>query len=292
MTARRFSRLWIREMKSKEKISCALCPRACRLAEGESGFCRARLNQGGRVRLKEPGLLSSLALDPIEKKPLAYFRPGEMILSAGFFGCNMRCPFCQNYHISMEAPDPRCGEVYEPEKLLKLASALRPQGNCGIAFTYNEPILAYEYIMEVFRLARAEGLETVLVTNGNFMPEPIERLAPWVTAWNIDLKCFSEEGYERLGGSFDCVKKTIAIAARHSHVEVTTLLVPGLNDSEEEMEKEAAWLASLDPEIPLHITRYFPLYKDKGTEPTPRRLMETLEKTARKHLKYVRLGNV
>ena len=279
-------------MKTKDKVTCRLCPRACRLAEAEAGFCGARLNKDGRIALRAPGLLSSVALDPIEKKPLAYFRPGEMILSAGFFGCNMRCPFCQNYQISMRPPEADNGIVYTPEALVKLALSLKKAGNCGIAFTYNEPLLAFEYIKEVFTAAKKEGFETVLVTNGNFLQDTIEDIAPLVSAWNIDLKCFHEEGYRRLGGSFDCVKQTIEIAAAHSHVEVTTLVVPGLSDNEEDMKKEAAWLASVDPGIPLHLTRCFPQYRDRGREPTPLKRLYALEAIAKDALHYVRLGNV
>lgn len=279
-------------MKTQEKVLCPLCPRACRLGEGEIGFCGARINRGGRTEPREWGLLSSLALDPIEKKPLAFFRPGTMILSAGFFGCNMRCPFCQNYHISMQAPDPREGVCYSPEELTDLALSLRPRGNVGLAFTYNEPLLAYEYIREVFTQARKAGLETVLVTNGNFMPEPLAELAPLVTAWNIDLKCFHEEGYRKLGGSFEHVKQAIRLAAATAHVEVTTLVVPGLSDAPEDMAREAAWLASLSPEIPLHLSRFFPRYKQTAGRPTDVKTLYKLREIAKNYLSNVVLGNV
>lgn len=268
---------------------CPLCPRACRLKEGEKGFCGARVARGGKVQLEPYGFLSSLALDPIEKKPLAYFRPGSMILSCGFYGCNMRCPFCQNYHISFERGP---GETYEPAELVALAESLVPEGSCGIAFTYNEPLLAFEYIEETFRLCRARGLETVLVTNGNFLPDTIRRIAPLVSAWNIDLKCFTEEGYQKLGGDFGCVKEAIRIAREYSHVEVTTLVVPGLSDSPDDMAREADWLASVDPAIPLHLSRYFPRYKQKSGAPTSVPLLYRLRDIAKTRLKYVKLGNI
>lgn len=275
-----------------DKITCPLCPRACRLDEGGIGFCRARIRRGGKIILRAPGELASLALDPIEKKPLARFRPGSMILSAGFFGCNMRCPFCQNYQISMAEPDEAGGRRFSPEELVGAALGLKARGNCGLAFTYNEPLIAFEFVEETFRLAKAEGLETVLVTNGNFMPEPIRRIAPLVSAWNIDLKCFTEEGYRRLGGSLSHVKKTIELASEASHVEVTTLLVPGLSDGEEDMRREAEWLASVDPDMTLHLSRYFPCYKKREGGPTSRDVMKRLEKIAREQLKYVKLGNI
>lgn len=276
------------------KSLCTLCPRACRGAEGEIGFCGARKFEGGDTVPLYYGVLSSLALDPIEKKPLARFRPGTAILSAGSYGCNMKCPFCQNFSIAQA----KGGQLAEgesrvpPEELVGMALRYRPYKNIGIAFTYNEPLVNYEYVLDCAKLARAEGLEIVLVTNGQIQPEPLEELLPFVTAFNIDLKSFSEEGYRTLGGDLAATLDTIREVAQSSaHLEITTLVVPGLSDSEEEMEAEAAFIAELDPEIPLHLSRYFPAYQSRVPATDVARLRR-LKRVADRHLKYVYLGNI
>ena len=274
-----------------ERIVCSLCPHHCRLADGETGFCRARTNEGGAIRCKNYGRLTSVALDPIEKKPLYHFHPGSFILSVGSFGCNLRCPFCQNYTISMADGQSETQDV-TPAGLAALAHDLsrRPHGNIGVAFTYNEPLLSYEFIMDTAPLLHERSLSVVLVTNGMIAPAPLEALLPHVDAMNIDLKGWQPDFYRRLGGDLAAVKHTIARAVKSCHVEVTTLVIPGQNDSAGDMEEESRWLASLCPDLPLHISRYFPRWHE-NTPATPIETIERLAAIARKHLRFVHKGN-
>ena len=274
-----------------ERVVCSLCPHHCRLADGETGFCRARANEGGAIRCKNYGRLTSVALDPIEKKPLYHFHPGSFILSVGSFGCNLRCPFCQNYAISMADGQSETQDV-TPAELAALAHDLsrRPPGNIGVAFTYNEPLLSYEFIMDAAPLLHEAGLFVVLVTNGMIAPAPLEALLPHVDAMNIDLKGWQPDFYRRLDGDLSTVKHTIARAVKSCHVEVTTLIIPGQNDSAGDMEEESRWLASLSPDLPLHISRYFPRWHE-NTPATPVETIERLAAIARKHLRFVHKGN-
>lgn len=282
------------EKGREELVRCELCPHNCLLKPGQTGFCRVRRNIDGRVRATRDGYTSSIALDPIEKKPLSFFHPGTQILSVGFFGCNMRCPFCQNFEISMHSDEDLSarGRYITKEELVELAVSLRARGNIGIAFTYNEPLVHFEWIKECFALAREAELETVLVTNGNFNEPCIREIAPLTTAWNIDLKCFTEDGYRSLGGDLETVKRAIVLAAESSHVEITTLVVPGLSDDPQDMAREAAWLAGINPGIPLHLTRFFPRYHSLEEAPTDPVIMRRLAKIAREHLQCVELGNL
>ena len=236
---------------------CSICPRRCKLNEGQIGFCKARACIDGVVRPINYGKITSIALDPIEKKPLYHFYSGQKILSVGSFGCNLRCPFCQNYEISMAGYNEIGLQNITPSQLVELAQKMahEPRGNLGVAFTYNEPFIGYEFVRDCAVLLRQAGLKTVLVTNGHINKEPLIDLLPLIDAMNVDLKGFSQEYYDYVGGSFDCVKQTIATAYDKCHIEVTTLIVPGKNDSAEQMEAEASWLASLSPKIPLHISR-------------------------------------
>jgi len=272
---------------------CPICPRNCNLAEGQIGFCRARACINGNVVPVNYGEFTSLALDPIEKKPLYHFFPKSKILSIGSFGCNLRCPFCQNYQISMAGSNDVSHRTITPQQLTELAVKLskEPQGNLGVAFTYNEPLVSYEFLRDCCILLHKENLKTVLVSNGHINKEPLLALLPLLDAMNIDLKGFTQTYYDYVGGSLDCVKQTIATAFENKcHIEVTTLIVPTKNDSEEDMGKEAAWLASLSPEIPLHISRYFPNYKS-DIPATPVDKIYRLRDTAAKYLKHVHTGN-
>lgn len=269
---------------------CVLCPRRCDLSEGQTGFCRARKNERGTIVCKNYGRVTSLALDPVEKKPFARFCPGSYILSVGSYGCNLRCPFCQNHEISMA--DETAGTIeVTPEALTEKALELRDRGNIGLAFTYNEPIVGFEFVRDCAALAKGKNLKTALVTNGMLEPEPLLELLPLIDAMNIDLKGFTEKFYQYVGGRLETVKKTIAAAAKSCHVEVTTLVIPGLNDGADEMEREAKWLASIDPEIPLHISRFFPRYRLTDRAATPVEAVRALREVAEKYLKYVYTGN-
>lgn len=277
---------------AKEVIACGLCPHDCHLSPGQTGFCGTRRNEEGKLRSLSYGQVTSLALDPIEKKPLYHFHPHSVILSVGSFGCNMACAFCQNYSISQGRQETVQGEL-SPEKLTELAQrATAEADSIGVAFTYNEPLLSYDYLLEVLPLLRAAGQKTVLVTNGQINAEPLAKLLPLVDAMNIDLKAFTADKYKWLGGELETVKHTIAAAvAAGVHVEVTTLVVPGVNDQEEEMEAEARWLAEVKVDMPLHLSRYFPRYKFQ-TEATPLATLQTLKNIAQKYLQFVYLGNV
>ena len=271
------------------KTICPVCPHHCALAEGQTGRCRARGNRGGSVVSLSYGRVTSVALDPVEKKPFNRWQSGKYILSVGTFGCNLSCAYCQNAAISQVGAETEAEDL-SPERLAYLAGVFADRGNIGAAFTYNEPLIGWEYVYDAAKLLHEKGLLVALVTNGTAEPEILETLLPYVDAMNIDLKTWSAENYKKLGGDLDTVKHTITRAAKSCHVEVTTLAAPGFGDDVEAMDEEAAWLASISEDLPLHISRYFPRWKmDEPT--TPMGTMVKLCETARKHLKYVYAGN-
>lgn len=273
-----------------DKKVCEICPRHCCLAVGEIGFCRARKNFGDRIFPLNYGELTSLALDPIEKKPLYHFFPKSFILSAGSYGCNLNCPFCQNFEISM-ADSNFPTKNFSPEELANIAVELIPKKNIGIAFTYNEPFISYEFIYDTAKILKSFGLKSVLVTNGNISEGALKKILPLIDAMNIDLKGFNQKIYDELGGDFETVKKTIEISAKSCHVEVTSLIVPQMNDSENEMLAESEWLANISAEIPLHVSRFFPRYKVLDRPPTDIKKIYRLAELARRFLKFVYTGN-
>jgi len=229
---------------------CRICPHECDLSVNPDGFCGGRNNYGK---------ITALALDPIEKKPLRHFHAGSMILSVGSFGCNMRCGFCQNHHISYCRGGNLPPATYiSPQQLAEKAAELVPQGNIGVAFTYNEPLIGFEYVLDCAKEIHEKGLKNVLVTNGLINAEPLAELLPFIDAMNIDLKSFTSEFYKKLCGDLDVVKNTIVTASKVCHVEITTLIIPNENDSVEEITAIAKWLASIDKNILWHISRYFP----------------------------------
>lgn len=273
------------------KAECGICPHKCRLSEGQTGFCNGRICRDGRVVCENYGKITSIALDPIEKKPLYRFYPGSRILSVGSYGCNLRCPFCQNCEISMVRGTEEHYDTITVDGLAEKAQELKSRGNIGIAYTYNEPLIGYEFVMDCSKAARDRGLKNVVVTNGYICEEPLKNLLPLIDALNIDLKAFSDEFYARIKGDLDTVRNTIKIAAGQCHVEVTTLIIPGENDSEEEIEALSGWLAGISPDIPLHITRFFPRWRMRDKEPTPVRTIYRLADVARRNLKHVYEGN-
>ncbi len=273
------------------KALCELCFHHCALDEGQTGLCRARACQDGKIVSLNYGKLTSLALDPIEKKPLRRFHPGSLILSVGSFGCNMRCPFCQNHEISMAGDSGIPTVEVSPEQLAAQAAELVPHGSIGVAYTYNEPLTGYEYVRDCAALVHEQGMVNVLVTNGTVEEEPWRALLPLVDAANIDLKGFTPSWYRRLGGDLETVKRSIVLAAERCHVEVTTLLIPGENDSEEEIRELARWLASISPEIPLHLSRFFPQYQMVDRLPTPVEQVYRLSEAAQEYLSHVYTGN-
>ena len=274
-----------------EKKICEICPKHCRLAVGEVGACRARVNDGEKITALNYGAITSIALDPIEKKPLYKFFPGSKILSVGSYGCNLNCPFCQNFEISMADSTFPTRKIL-PAQLAALAAELAGQKNIGVAFTYNEPFISYEFVRDTSELLKASGLKSVLVTNGTVAPAALKKILPLIDAMNIDLKGFSQEIYSLLGGDFETVRRTIELCAQSCHVEVTTLIVPTLNDTTEDMAREAQWLAGISKNIPLHISRFFPRYKVTNLPPTPLKKIYELVDVARRHLNFVYAGNV
>ena len=280
---------------NREQVLCDVCPKFCKLREGQIGFCRARSNIGGKIVPINYGQATSLALDPIEKKPLMRFCSGTYILSYGSYGCNLRCPYCQNASISMAGPDNCPHRLITPEGLTDLAVDLSRQepGNSCVAFTYNEPTVCFEFIRDTSKLLHEAGLKSVVVTNGGLVRKYADELLPHVDALNIDLKGFSDEFYRYVKGEFDTVKEFIKAAVEHEcHVELTTLVIPTKNDDPEEMEREVEWITSISPEIPLHLSRFFPRHKVDDLPPTPAETIYRLKDIAQKKLKYVYTGNL
>ena len=272
-------------------VRCALCPHGCKIPENAAGRCGVRENIGGALRASGYGRVSSVALDPVEKKPLYRFHPGKRVLSVGGFGCNLRCPFCQNCEISLEQGGAwRRAKDLSPEDIAALAKKAVPDGSIGVAYTYNEPLIGYEFLYDCAELVREAGLLNVVVTNGYINREPLEELLPLIDAMNIDLKGFTDGFYQKLGGALSPVLRTIALAHKRCHVEITTLVIPGEN--EDGVAELAAWIASLDPEIPLHLTRFFPRYHYSDRPPTPRETVLRLRDTAQKYLKNVFASNM
>lgn len=296
-----------------DRTECTLCPHNCRIAVGAFGRCRGRMNRDGKIVPVNYGIITSMALDPIEKKPLNRFYPGSRVLSVGSFGCNLSCPFCQNHEIAAAGVSDlfKADEVQavlkgravkavpdnhlSPEELTQIAVNTVPKGNIGVAFTYNEPLIGYEYILDTSKLVRAAGLKTVLVTNGCVTSETADKVLPYTDALNIDLKSFDEDVYRQtLGGDLNAVKEFIEKAAKMCHVELTTLIVPGMNDTAEEIVRISEWIAALQngEDIPLHITRFFPRHRMTDREPTDVGLILELTKIASKKLRYVYPGNI
>ena len=278
---------------------CGVCFRHCKLREGQIGFCGGRIARDGRTEAYHYGRISSLALDPIEKKPLNRFFPGSRILSVGSFGCNLRCPFCQNHEISWSEEAKRfalTAQTASPEELVSIAKETRSRGNIGVAFTYNEPLIGYEFVRDTAKLLKADGMKAVMVTNGTAGLAVWDELKPYIDAMNIDLKGFTDRYYEQvLGGNRRQVLAFIEAAVKTCHVELTTLIVPGENDGEEEMRALSQWVSRLqNPDgtgVPLHISRFFPRFHMQDRSATPVRTVYRLADVAREELAFVYTGN-
>lgn len=257
------------------------------LDEEETGICRARRNIDGAIVSINYGKITSIGIDPIENKPLLHFLPGSRILSVGSFGCNMECPFCQNYRIAKVAKHEIDMITLTPEELAQKASFLIYRGNIGIAFTYNEPLVGYEFVRDTAKIVKSRGMKVVVVTNGFVSEAVANEVLPYVDALNIDLKCFNEEYYKSLGGDLETVKNFIKLAAQKCHIELTTLIVPGENDSEEEMHELAEWVASINENIPLHLVKFVPAWKMKHHKQGNINKIGELADIARQHLNFV-----
>ncbi|WP_134218270.1 AmmeMemoRadiSam system radical SAM enzyme [Pelotomaculum sp. FP] len=278
------------EKKEKGLVTCRVCPKICSIPEGRAGFCRVRENHGGVLYAVNYGRVTSGGLDPVEKKPLYHFYPGCYILSFGSFGCNLRCGFCQNWTIAHGDPPAR---EFTPRQAVDIARQEpdRDYPNIGIAYTYNEPFMWYEFIADTAPLAHQAGLKNVLVTNGYVSEAPLREILPHIDAMNIDVKGFTDHYYRKnCAGRLEPVLRTVEIAHGKCHVELTTLLVTGLNDTPEEISRLVDWVASLDREIPLHFSRYFPDF-EVDLPPTPLETLERAREKALEKLSYVYIGN-
>jgi len=291
---------------SGENVHCSLCPNNCEIKNGHFGTCKVRGNKGGKGIIPFYGFISALAIDPIKKKPLYHFKPGSKILSLGFAGCNFRCPFCQNWHISQNTDicerSNGNSKWMQPGEIISIAME---HESPSIAYTYSEPLVHIEYILDCMKLARQHGIANVLVTNGCINKEAAITILQYTDAANVDLKCFSAETYKNvLGGDLQTVLDFIKLCYKMNvHLEITTLVVPDLNDSEEELSSIADFIASLDNEflgtspapgtlsVPWHLTAYHPDYR-WNAPPTNPNFLKRIAGEARKKLRYVYTGNI
>jgi pyruvate formate lyase activating enzyme len=276
--------------KVNNKLECLLCPHFCKIAEGKTGICGVRKNTGEKIELLTYGVISGYSLDPVEKKPLYHFFPGKNILSIGSYGCNMKCDFCQNYHISQNIPKSTIADSTPSDIVKNVMSANR---NIGLAFTYNEPVIWFEFVIDTATLVKNNGFNTVLVTNGYINDDPLIDLLNVTDAFNVDLKAFNNDFYKKLtGASLEPVLNSLKqIAKAGKHLEITTLLITGQNDNVSEMENQVRWISSeLGNEVPFHLSRYFPMYK-RDDPSTPHDTLIKHYEIASKYLKYVYLGN-
>jgi len=275
-------------------VRCLLCPQRCRINEGSAGLCGVRKVEDGELCSSNYGLCTAAHWDPIEKKPLYHYYPGSTILSLGTFGCNLACRFCQNWTLARGQPGPEAGGLnITPDHVLKMLQKQGgPQAALGVAYTYNEPTVWYEFVYDTAKLIRGYGYKNVMVTNGFISREALLDLIPLIDAFNIDVKAFSDSFYRQYcRGLRRPVLETVELAVPLCHVEITCLLITTLNDDPAEIELLSAWLAGISPDIPLHISRYFPQYQ-LDLPPTPLETLKQAQEIARRKLRYVYLGNV
>lgn len=276
--------------KSGDKIKCLLCPHFCLIGSNKTGICGVRKNTGEAIELQTYGVISGWSSDPVEKKPLYHFFPGTSILSIGSYGCNMKCDFCQNYHISQNVIEKKIN-VTKPEEIFNQSISIK--NNIGIAFTYNEPVIWFEYVMDVAVLIKEAGLYNVMVTNGFVNKEPLKEFLGVIDAFNVDLKAFNNDFYRKItGAELEPVKNALKqISAAGRHLEITTLVVTGINDDPSEMENQVKWISGeLGENTPFHLSRYFPMYR-RDDPATPHETLMSLYEIALKHLNYVYVGN-
>lgn len=269
-----------------KKVKCILCPHNCIIKDGKNGICLGRKNTGGVLYSVIYGEVVSIANDPIEKKPLYHFHPGSSIISIGCNGCNFKCEFCQNWTISQVSSPARS---ISPQQMISIT--LREK-SIGIAYTYTEPLIWFEYVLETSKLAKEKGLVNVLVTNGYINEKPLEELLPFIDAANVDVKSMNSSFYSKICHSkLNPVLKFVEKSFKKIHIEITNLVIPGLNDTEDDFGKLIDWVASLDSEIPLHFSRYYPCYKF-NIPSTPASTLIKARDMAMKKLKYVYIGNL
>lgn len=275
------------EKLKDKKAKCLLCPHRCEINDNSIGKCRVRKNIEGELVTLNYGKIAANNLDPIEKKPLYHFHPGKNIFSIGSFGCNLKCSFCQNHSIAHGIPQ---SIESIPEKIVEFAC--RQADNIGVAYTYNEPSIWYEFVLDTAKLIKEKGKKNVIVSNGYISKEPLLKLIPYIDAMNIDLKAFSNEFYDNIcKGRLNPVLDTITMAKKSCHIEITTLLIEGLNTKEEEIIELSKWVASIDENIPLHLSKYYPAYKMNSPATSVEKIIE-LYNIAKEYLNYVYIGNV
>jgi pyruvate formate lyase activating enzyme len=278
----------------EDRVQCDMCPRYCKLREGQRGMCFVRKNEGGQVVLTTYGRSSGFCVDPIEKKPLDHFFPGSSILSFGTAGCNLACKFCQNWHISKSREMDSLADAASPEQLAEAAKRL---GCRSVAFTYNDPVIFHEYAIDVARACHERGVKTVAVTAGYVCDEPRREFYEHMDAANVDLKAFSEKFYWELSkGHLQPVLDTLLFLRRETNVwfETTTLLIPGKNDSDEELNRMTEWVVEhLGPDVPMHFTAFHPAWKMVDIPPTPLSTLTRAREIARANgVRYAYTGNV
>ncbi len=281
------------EKKEKEKVKCYLCPHLCVLKPGERGKCDVRMNKDGTLIAENYGLCSAVQIDPIEKKPLYHFCPGSQILSIGSIGCNLKCNFCQNCDISQTSVEQFLrGEYYEPDEIVEMAREF-PE-NLGIAFTYNEPVIYYEFMLDIAPKIKELGMKNVMISNGFVNKEPFDKILPYIDAFNIDLKSFRNSFYRDITGArLRPVKETLKMIRNSGkHLEITNLVIPSLNDGPDDFHRMVKWIRDeLGRDTVLHLSRYFPAYKSR-IQKTPSSVLFSLAEIARQFLDYVYLGNI
>lgn len=281
------------EKLENDKVRCKLCPWFCELNSGQTGNCKVRINEDGKLISGVYNKVAALGIDPIEKKPLYHFYPGKNILSIGEVGCNLHCNFCQNHRISQCYSSNFKGFQNITSKQI-VDEALKTFQNIGIAYTYNEPFTFYEFMLDTAKLAQLSGLKNVVVSNGYINPEPLKSALPYLDACNIDLKAFTNQFYAKhTKGKLDPVLQTLKIISKSKvHLEISNLVIPGLNDDEKQFESMVKWIAlELGNQIPLHLSRYFPQH-ELNIQPTPIKKLELFYEIAKIHLQHVYLGNV
>jgi len=275
------------EQLSDGRVHCELCPHQCIISNESYGKCKVRYNDNGKLIAQTYGFVTSASFDPIEKKPLYHFKPGKTVFSIGSKGCNFECDFCQNAHISLGSPT---GDMTSVDKLLEVMDT--KEDNIGIAFTYNEPMVGFEFMLEMAKAAKKKGYNTVCISNGYIMPDPLSELIDYIDAFNIDLKAFNDRFYHQIcRGERAPVMETIRRIAKLAHVEVTLLLIEGENDDPDELEAMFTWLKDVSPDIPLHITRYYPHHNYHKPATSLEAIMKA-EAIAKKYMNYVYIGNV
>jgi len=289
----------LKECKFYEKlennsVKCTLCPKNCIIQENNFGICNTRINLKGKLYTLTYAKPVSICVEPIEKKPLFKFHPGEKILSIGTIGCNLKCKFCQNSDISQA----NAIDFYEkiktvnPREIINIAK----QKNLKlIAFTYTEPTIFYEYLLDIAKLAKKENMECVIISNGFINPEPLQELCKYISATNIDLKSFDEKFYNEIcAGELKPVLESLKILKENNiHIEITNLIIEGKNDSFEQIEKLALWIKeNIGKEIGLHLSRAFPMHKMQDILPTPISTLKKAKEICEKHLDFVYLGNI